>query len=201
MALLPRVVLAAFLMVPIMSLSKGHGPLPTQPSPAKLPSDLVRERIRAWLTMYASEYPELRREPEAALLARIRNKSLGWTERGVALGWIALASPTPTGLAATLHAIVKDEDDSKYLRLDAALAIAFLGFADPDATAVLRRVLPADSMFALTQSNMERGAACLGLALLGDAASRPLILEISRIPMNGIGRDAALALQALSLLP
>ena len=48
---------------------------------------------------------------------------------------------------------------------------------------------------------MELGAACIGLALLGDHGSRPHILAATRMAYNGIDRDAALALQVLDPRP
>lgn len=201
MALLPRVVLAAFLMVPVMSVAKGPSSIPVRPDPPKTPTELARERVSAWLIMYASHHPRLHKEPAAKLLACVRNKGRTWTERGVALGLLALASVPSTELPAVLHAIVQDEGDSDYLRLDAALALALLGLKEPGAVVILRRVIAPKSFFAITQSNMERGAACLGLALFGDAASRPQIREVSRFPINGIGDDAALALQVMGPVP
>lgn len=189
------------LLLPVISAGDVLHALPPHPSPKKMPSELARERLRTRLSTYSSEYSMLRSETEEKLFARLRNKNLGWAERSVALGLLALAPAPPTMLHADLQTIVQDEKDSDYLRLHAALALALLGPREPAAIAVLRRVISPSSSFAISQSGQEQGLACLGLALFADTDSRPQILAVSRKTFNGIGHNADLALQLLGPKP
>ncbi|MFO0578396.1 MAG: hypothetical protein U1A78_30690 [Polyangia bacterium] len=176
-----------------MDDAAGHGP-------ERAPVDRARERARGWLTRYIHDRPELRGAPTEQLLALLGDRAAHWSERVVALGLLTLAGPAPAGLAPLLGAIVRNDADPDYVRLDAAVALALLGSRDEGAVAVLRQVMSPKTYFALSQSNMELGAACIGLALLGDHGSRPHILMATRLAFNGIDRDAALALQVLDQL-
>lgn len=169
--------------------------------PEQPPAERARERARGWLTRYIHDRPELHGAPAEQLLARLGDRAAHWSERVIALGILTLASPPPAGLAPLLGAVVRNEADEDYVRLDAAVALARLGQPDEGAVAVLRRVMAPRGFFALSQSNMELGAACIGLALLGDRDSRPRILAATRQAYNGIDRDAALALQVLDDRP
>lgn len=160
------------------------------------PHEAARERISWRLTAYAANNPELKREPQAGLITIARDRERHWSERTVAIGIVTLGAPPP-GWPAVLQAIVRDEADQDYVRLDAALALALLGQRDAGAIAVLRRVITPGSYFAVTQSCMERGAASLGLGLMGDEAARPLVQGVAMLPINGNGIDASVALRLL----
>jgi hypothetical protein len=91
--------MAAFLVVPFMSRAKDRDPNPPRPSSAQTPVDLARDRLRTYLRAYAGEYPELRGNAESKLLVCVRNKSLGWSKRGVALAELVL-SPHRRGVGS-----------------------------------------------------------------------------------------------------
>jgi hypothetical protein len=94
---------------------------------------------------------------------------------------------------AELERIAADESAGDYERLAAGLDLALAG--NRAGIPVLRRVL-AEPFFALTNSCIERGDAALGLALLGDAESAPLIRTIQ--PINGNQACSELALRVLA---
>lgn len=195
-----RVLLTLFSLVSGMSEAKGRNTAGAAAGP-QTPSEQARARVTSWISAYAGQHPELQRGSEAALLQLVRSRDPGWSERAVAIGLLLRRPVPPPGWEALLLSIVRDEQDSPYLRMDAALALALLGRREQDAVLILRRVITPRSFFAISQSEMERGAACLGLALLGDRGSRPLITALTHVGFNGIGRDAALALSVLDGAP
>jgi hypothetical protein len=169
--------------------------------PESTPTERARERARDWVARYAQDRTGLWAEPAAELVARVGRSTLHWSDRVMALGVLLHADPAPAELAPVLRSVVRNDADPDYVRLDAAMALALLGQRDEAAVEVLRRVVTPGTCFAMSQSNMELGAACIGLALLGDSGSRPRILAALRTSFNGIDRDAALALQVLDRAP
>lgn len=90
--------------------------------------------------------------------------------------------------------VAEDQGAGAFLRLDAALALALVD--EPRALPVLRLVFIRPG-FAATNSVNEVAYAALGLALLGDTASIPLLRRAMGMPINLGATAIPLALKLL----
>ena len=129
-------------------------------------------------------------QPQRSLLeqqAEARQRLVGWLsdERNDLPGWpIDEKMKETPGLRKKLTTIAGSEGEP-YRRLDAAVALAFFGWDAPEAVWVFELVLARKGKgFAVTNSLMEVGTACLGLAVLGHTEKIAEIQEAAKSPVN-----------------
>ncbi len=115
---------------------------------------------------------DLRAKPRDALERIARNRDQGHAARTPALGALVVEH----GVRSLCAQLVRDEDDNQYVRLHAALGLAFLGVRDDVAVDVCQRAMTAG--FAMSASCFEVGWSALALALVDPPAAARAIAAV-----------------------